>query len=41
MIHRRVSQMILPQDNLEEEAIYSEGDPDEELYPENTWDSDK
>ena len=29
-----------PQDDSEEEVIYSEGEPFEELYPDNTWDSD-
>ena len=33
--------MMSPQDDSEEEVIYSEGEPYEELYPDNTWDSDK
>ena len=32
--------MISPHDSFEEEVIYSEGEPYEELYPDNTWDSD-
>ena len=32
--------MRSPQDDSEEEVIYSEGEPFEELYPDNTWDSD-
>ena len=33
-------QSISLYDSFEEEVIYSEGEPDEELYPDNTWDSD-
>ena len=32
--------MISPDDSCEEEVIYSEGEPYDELYPDNTWDSD-
>ena len=38
--HMGTSQMISLGDTLEEEVIYSEGEPYEELYPENMWDSD-
>ena len=38
--HMGASQTISLHDSLEEEVIYSEGEPYEELYPENTWDSD-
>ena len=31
--------MMSPQDDSQE-VIYSEGDPFEVLYPDNTWDSD-
>ena len=40
---RRVTQLrsMSPQNDSEEEVIYSEEGPYEELYLENTWDSDK
>ena len=38
--HLGTPQLISFGDTLEEEVIYSEGEPCEELYPENTWDSD-
>ena len=40
---RRGTQLrsMSPQNDSEEEVIYSEGKPYEELYPENTRDSDK
>ena len=40
--HMGASQTITisPHDSFEEEVIYSEGEPYEELYPDNTWDSD-
>ena len=34
------SQSISLYDSFEEEVMYSEGEPDKELYPDNTWDSD-
>ena len=40
--HMGTSQTITisPHDSLEKEVIYSEGEPYEELYLDNTWDSD-
>ena len=34
-------QIRLSQADSKEEVIYSEGEPFEDLYPDNTWDSDE
>ena len=41
MTDRYTRQIRFSQVDSEEEVIYSEGEPFEELYPDNTWDSDE